>query len=218
MHILYIKENSDLLVIEKDNKIIEKIPEIYHWKENNFKLLGYNKEKKNNENKYELPPPIDINLYFGELFICKVDNNNKLINIQLEDFQSFYNTQFGGFYDISYSSNEEEDTLSEHSSDNDFINDNTISNYSSDSNISLDLNDSDVSDVSIDITSEEDNDENEQFDNIFSDDEVNDKDDDEVNDEVNDKDDDEVNDKDDDEVNDEVNDKDDDEVNDEIDD
>lgn len=161
MNILHIKENSDISNLKKEINIIKSIPELYHWKNDNLKLLGFNEEKNNNENKYELPPPIDNNLYFGDLFICKIDENNNFIDINMKEFQDFYNKQFGGFYDIEFSSNEEEDELSEHTSDNDFINDDTLSEYSINSEISLEIdNNTDVSDVSIYITSdEEDNNE-----------------------------------------------------------
>ena len=166
INILHIKENSDILNLEEDIYVIKSIPELYYWKDDNFKLLGFNKEKNDNENKYELPPPIDNNLYFGELFICKIDDNNNFVDTNIEEFQAFYNKQFGGFYDIEFSSNEEEDELSEHTSDNDFINDDTLSEYSINSEISLDFdNDTDVSDVSIDITSDEEEDNNNELDN-----------------------------------------------------
>ena len=169
MNILHIKENGDILNLKEDIYLIKSIPELYNWKDDKFKLLGFNEEKNNNENKYELPPPIDNNLYFGDLFICKIDENNNFIDTNIEDFQVFYNKQFGGFYDIEFSSNEEEDELSEHTSDNDFINDDTLSEYSLNSEISLDFdNDSDVSDVSIDITSDEKEDNNELDNNILN--------------------------------------------------
>lgn len=169
MNILHIKENGDILNLKEDIYLIESIPELYDWKDDNFKLLGFNEEKNNNENKYELPPPIDNNLYFGDLFICKIDENNNFIDTNIEDFQIFYNKQFGGFYDIEFSSNEEEDELSEHTSDNDFINDDTLSECSLNSEISLDFdNDTDVSDVSIDITSDEEEDNNELDNNILN--------------------------------------------------
>lgn len=127
MVILMIKQNGDLKEIEKNKvKDIDNIPIIYYWKEDKVQLLGYNQEKTCNENKYDLPPPIDEQLYFGDLYVVKVDNNNNIIDYTIDEFQTFYNLKFKGFFDITYTDDEEEDELSEHSSDRDFIDDDEV--------------------------------------------------------------------------------------------
>lgn len=57
-----------------------------------------------NENKYELPPPIDKTLYFGNLIL--VNNNGDL---SLEQWEEIYNKLHGGFDDLDESESEEED-------------------------------------------------------------------------------------------------------------
>ena len=127
MIILRIKQNGTLKEI-KNNEVdnLDNIPIIHYWKEDSIQLLGHNIEKGCNENKYDLPPPIDSELYFGDLYIVKVDSNNNIINCTLKDFEKFYNLKFKGFYDINSTDEEEEDELSEHTSDRDFIDDEDI--------------------------------------------------------------------------------------------
>jgi len=127
MVILKIKQNGGLKEI-KNNEVdnLDNIPIIHYWKEDSIQLLGHNIEKGCNENKYDLPPPIDTELYFGDLYIVKVDSNNNIIDFTLKDFEKFYNLKFKGFYDINSTDEEEEDELSEHTSDRDFIDDEDI--------------------------------------------------------------------------------------------
>ena len=111
----------------KNNKHISKLN---IWKHNNYDFVIYGCESGNagEENKYDLPPPIDCELYFDDLYVIKL-NNNKLQDLNIEEYNTFYNECFGGFEDIQSSDNEEEEEeeLSEHSSDRDFINDDNIS-------------------------------------------------------------------------------------------
>ena len=53
--------------------------------------------------------------------------NDKLENLNIEEYNIFYNDCFGGFEDIQSTDDEEEDELSEHTSDRDFIDDENIS-------------------------------------------------------------------------------------------
>jgi len=109
----------------KNNKYISKLNT---WKYNDYDFVIYGCENGNagEENKYDLPPPIDCELYFDDLYIIKL-KNNKLTNLTIEEYNTFYNDCFGGFEDIQSSEEEEDEELSEHSSDRDFINDDNIS-------------------------------------------------------------------------------------------
>ena len=52
-------------------------------------LMGYNDGLEKNINRFELPPPIDNNLYYGDIIIYK---NKK--SLTKEDFNKFYNAYF----------------------------------------------------------------------------------------------------------------------------
>ena len=62
-----------------------------------------------NENKYELPPPIDKHLYFGNIAIVSFDKDNNLIELDKEMWETFYNQLMGGFEDIENTDEEEEE-------------------------------------------------------------------------------------------------------------
>jgi len=192
MIILKIKQNGSLQEIE-DNKIdkLNDIPILHFWKENNIQLLGDNIEKNCNENKYDLPPPIDAELFFGELYVVKVDNNNNIIEFTLKDFENFYNLKFKGFYDINYTDNEEEDELSEHTSDRDFIDDNIENNTENDYEDSEDILDNDYDEeedeeISFSISDNDDNDnDDDDDDNINIIDDINENTDIDINIDIN---------------------------------
>ena len=80
-------EKPDISFIKK-NKHISKLNT---WKYNNFDFVIYGCENGNagEENKYDLPPPIDCELYFNDLYIIKL-NNNKLKNLSIEEYNTFY--------------------------------------------------------------------------------------------------------------------------------
>lgn len=71
------------------------------------------------ENKFDLPPPIDTQIYFG-CVVAACHIKEKLINFTKKDFDIFYEKAFGGFEDLKA-----EDTWSEeeeeNSDDRDFI-------------------------------------------------------------------------------------------------
>ena len=67
------------------------------------------------ENKYDLPPPIDKELYFGSMILvkhCYNDLTNETAeDFSLEEWNKLYEKLFGGFEDLgdddSYSEEEE---------------------------------------------------------------------------------------------------------------
>ena len=117
-------EKPDMTFIKK-NKNISKL-NIWNYNNNDFVIYGCENGNAGEENKYDLPPPIDCELYFNDLYIIKF-SNEKIQNLNMEEYNNFYNDCFGGFEDIQSTDNEEEDELSEHSSDRDFIDDANIS-------------------------------------------------------------------------------------------
>jgi len=88
------------------------------WKfdnDHNVTLFSKDKGRANSENKYELPPPIDDKLYFGNMILVKhtdkVLKNDNAVNLTLEEWEKLYEKLFGGFEDLgeedSYSDEEE---------------------------------------------------------------------------------------------------------------
>jgi len=88
------------------------------WKcdtNHNVTLFSKDNGRANSENKYELPPPIDDKLYFGNMILVKhkdtVLKNDNVVNLTLEDWNKLYEKLFGGFEDLgeedSYSDEEE---------------------------------------------------------------------------------------------------------------
>ena len=77
-------------------------------KEYDIYLYAKNTGRAGNENKYEFPPPIESELYFGKcLLINKV--NNKILDLTVNEWEDIYNYLFGGFDDVEDSEEEEEE-------------------------------------------------------------------------------------------------------------
>ncbi len=75
-----------------------------------------NKGRANSENKYDLPPPLDNELYFGSMLLVKhsnknFTNSNDAKDIKINEWNKLYEKLFGGFEDLndedSYSEEEE---------------------------------------------------------------------------------------------------------------
>ena len=68
--------------------------------------------KSGTENKYDLPPPIDTPLYFGNMAAVGVNNKGELIDLTIPIWKRVYEQLFGGFEDLGDESEEEsEDEL-----------------------------------------------------------------------------------------------------------
>ena len=76
----------------------------------------------NTENKYDLPPPVDTTLYFGNLALVAhseaVCDDNNLVDLTTKDWNVVYEKLFGGFEDLneeeSFSEDIYEDLLPHH--------------------------------------------------------------------------------------------------------
>ena len=93
-----------------ENKGVGEIKEIANWSiedNNKIKLFGWCKGSNTIENKHELPPPNDDDVYYGDICCCKFNQNNRIQNITINEYEKFYNQKYGGF-DLSsdYSSDE----------------------------------------------------------------------------------------------------------------
>jgi hypothetical protein len=76
-------------------------------------MYGKLNGKANMENKYDFPPPIDKELYFGSCALVGMirdDSNNKsLINLSIELWNKIYEKLFGGFDDLALTGVEDEE-------------------------------------------------------------------------------------------------------------
>lgn len=149
-----------------DISFLENIKNISHlnswiYNQYEYKLFGSDTGNAGSENKYELPPPVDSNLYFNNLYFIKknVDKDDVFYDLTIEDYNNFYDTQFDGFIDILENDDEITEELSEHTSDRDFIDDDDLEvssdEYEEDeaeTSNSLELN---ISDISITDTEED---------------------------------------------------------------
>ena len=81
-------------------------------KDQYISLYAKNSGRANNENTYELPPPIDSQLYFGKILLVKHTeeqiSNDNVIDLTIEEWEKVYEKLFGGFIDLG-----EEDSYSE---------------------------------------------------------------------------------------------------------
>ena len=93
-------------------------------------IYAFNEGHHDSINKFDLPPPIDNNIYYNCIIII-AHKNNTIINYTKKIFKQFYESAFGGFEDIDNEdswSEEEKET----SADRDFIvNDDTIEYHNS---------------------------------------------------------------------------------------
>ena len=75
-------------------------------------LFATNSGRANNENGYELPPPIDSELFFGKIIIVKhfneEINDDNVEDLTLDEWEKIYEKLFGGFEDLG-----EEDSFSD---------------------------------------------------------------------------------------------------------
>jgi hypothetical protein len=63
-------------------------------------LWGKKTGKANFENKYDLPPPLDHDLYFGTCAIVRTSETGDILNLEKETWLKIYEKLFGGFEDI----------------------------------------------------------------------------------------------------------------------
>ena len=89
-----------------------KLRHTWNYKNNYYSIFSKNKGRANSENKYDLPPPLDNELYFGSMIVIKHTNkipkNNQVVDIDDKEWLKLYEHLFGGFEDLG-----DEDSLSE---------------------------------------------------------------------------------------------------------
>jgi hypothetical protein len=92
----------------------------FKCKDNYVHLFGKTHGRANTVNKFELPPPVDTNLYYGSIIILatekKVLNIHDVINYTKEKWRIDYEFLMGGFEDIENTDDEtESDEMDEYS-------------------------------------------------------------------------------------------------------
>ena len=77
------------------------------WKVGNVFISVYAKDngRSGSENKYELPPPVDSDLYFGNLVIISHSeeevNNENVIDLSLKEWEKIYEKLMGGYESLN---------------------------------------------------------------------------------------------------------------------
>lgn len=76
-------------------------------------VYSKNTGRANTENKYELPPPVDSDLYFGRLVIIKHSKEDPDVdtckNLTTEEWKKIYEKLMGGFEDLDDEEESEEE-------------------------------------------------------------------------------------------------------------
>ena len=94
-------------------------PEIlgeYEYGSLKLTLIGYKEGRAGTENKHELPPPIDDQLFFGDIIVIasKIDKDwTSPVPFTLEQYEKFYSKQFGGFDEIESEDSDTEEEIIE---------------------------------------------------------------------------------------------------------
>lgn len=97
-----------------------KLERLHDWLlfDDTFLLYGWRDGKGGFENRHELPPPIESELYFGDLLVLRLNDNGKLEGLGEEEFEAFLTHLMGGFTDLE-SEGEEEVVIEEGESEDD---------------------------------------------------------------------------------------------------
>ena len=78
-----------------------------------IQMYGKLNGKANMENKYDFPPPVDKNLYFGSCALVGMikdnTNNNSNINLTVDLWNKIYEKLFGGFENLALTCNEDDE-------------------------------------------------------------------------------------------------------------
>jgi hypothetical protein len=63
----------------------------------------------NQENKYDFPPPVDSELFFGSCALLSRDSSMKIIDLTVEKWNKIYEHLFGGFETLADNADEDEE-------------------------------------------------------------------------------------------------------------
>lgn len=68
--------------------------------EYNIELYAKDDGRANTENKYDFPPPVDSDLYFGNCCLVNKDSEDNFCNLSCDIWKKIYEKLFGGFEDL----------------------------------------------------------------------------------------------------------------------
>jgi len=74
-----------------------------------IKLYAKDDGRANSENKYDLPPPIDNDLFFGSMLVIGNNNDDEIIDMSVELWEQIYEKLFGGFENLKDTAKEDEE-------------------------------------------------------------------------------------------------------------
>ena len=116
----------------------------YDYNDKFVSIFAFSKGDDSMANKHELPPPIDKNTYYGDIFAL-YHENEKLINMTLDEYKDFYETAFGGFEDLDDDNDDDEDDEDDSDLDGFIVNDSEAdaSDYHTSSDETEESNDDD---------------------------------------------------------------------------
>ena len=77
----------------------------------NIKLYAKLTGRANSENKYEFPPPVDKDLYFGSVALIAFSMNDEILDLYSETWEKVYEDLYGGFEDLGSDDSDETDEL-----------------------------------------------------------------------------------------------------------
>jgi hypothetical protein len=77
----------------------------------NIKLFAKATGRANSENKYEFPPPVDTDLYFGSVALLAFSQDDEILDLYKETWESVYEELYGGFEDLGSEDSDETDEL-----------------------------------------------------------------------------------------------------------
>ncbi len=84
----------------------------YPFKTQILTLFGFTSGKAGSENKHELPPPLDSQLFFYDILViaCKnTEDYRQPIPLTTATYETFYTAAFGGFEDLDEEDGEEDE-------------------------------------------------------------------------------------------------------------
>lgn len=117
----------------------------WEMKENYYSLYAKDSGSAGSENKYDLPPPVDTQLYFGNMVLLKHTDKEisleTLVDCDKEDFNVLYSFLFGGFDDLE----------SEEESEDEYIDPVNLTKDGYDKTDGFVVDSDDISDISCDI-------------------------------------------------------------------